>query len=240
MIHSGSRHIGYKTGDYFNTLAQRLNEKWHSQCSDIPFLPVDTEEGQAYLVWLDFSLRFAYLNRKIMMDEVKNCLRHEFPEIQFNTEEVIGDTVDGTINVHHNFCQQEHHFGKDWWVFRKGATMARANQTGIIPGSMDTSSYITNGLNNAKSLNSSSHGSGRKIGRMAFNRKMKNSYAQIEKSLEGVVHSEFKKVGRGKNKDLLDVSECGFAYKNIESVMEAQRDLVEIKFKLKPLVCLKG
>lgn len=240
MLHSGSRNMGKRVGDYFNDLAKGLNSKWYSQGKEIPFLPADTEEGKAYLAWMDFALRFAYLNRKVMLDEVKDTFEHEFPTIKFVTKELVDDTNDNIINIHHNFASLETHMGKTYWIHRKGATMARAGQTGIIPGSMGTGSYIVKGLGNMRSLMSCSHGAGRKMGRMEFSRRMEHSYAQIEKSLEGVIHSEFGEFERGKMKGKKDVSEAPGAYKDIENVMANQEDLVKSIVKLKPLVCLKG
>ena len=240
MIHSGSRQMGKKVGDYFNKVAEKLNSMWHSRDCHIPFLPTDSPEGKAYLSWVDFCLEFAYLNRRVMLEEVKNIFRHEFPNIGWTTKEIFDDTKNDILNKHHNFVALETHLGKTGYVHRKGATAAFEGSTCIIPGSMSTASYIAVGNGNKVSLSSCSHGGGRRMGRMAFNRKMKNSYAQIEESLNGIVHSEFKKVDRGKDKGLLDVSECGFAYKDIEDVMSNQEDLVTPIVKLKPLLCLKG
>lgn len=239
MLHSGSRNIGKVVGDYFNEIAKDLNAKWHSK-STIPFLPTDTDEGASYLSWMIFALNFAYLNRKVMLNEVKKTFVHMFPNIQFITDRDFTDSKDSIINIHHNFSSLENHMGRDYWIHRKGATMARKDMTGIIPGSMGTSSYIVKGLGNVISLNSCSHGAGRKMGRMEYSRLMKDNYAEVEKSLEGVVHSDFSKFDRGKMKGILDVSESPGAYKNIDLVMSNQVDLVTPIVKLKPLICLKG
>ena len=239
-IHSGSRNMGSKVADYFDDLAKELNKKWHSENSGIGFLPADSPQGQAYLGWMNFCLEFAYLNRKAMLDEVKKTFLHEFPNVKWTTKEIADDVRDDILNIHHNWAVLETCMGKTGYVHRKGSTRAFKGMTGIIPGSMSSATYIVAGKANLLSLQSCSHGSGRRMGRMAFNRKMKYSYAQIEKSLEGIVHSEFKKVDRGKDKDLLDVSECGDAYKNVEEVMANQVDLVDPIIKLRPLICLKG
>ena len=118
--------------------------------------------------------------------------------------------------------------------------MARNGQTGIIPGSMGSNSYITSGKANKLSMSSSSHGAGRMISRTAFNIEMKHSQVQIEESLKDVVHSEFKKSTRGRDKGLIDYSETPQAYKDINSVMELQKDLVDILVTLKPMITLKG
>jgi len=232
--------MGSKVADYFDALALDLNKKWYSDNSGIGFLPADSEEGIAYLGWMNFCLEFAYLNRKVMLGEVQKTFAYEFPNIEWTTKELFKDVVDDILNVHHNFAVLETCMGKTGYVHRKGSTRAFKGMTGIIPGSMNTATHIVAGKGHPLSLQSCSHGSGRAMSRTAFNRKMKHSYSQIEKSLEGIVHSEFKKVGRGKDKDLLDVSEAGGAYKNIEDVMANQADLVESIVCLKPMLCLKG
>lgn len=232
VIHSGSRNIGKKVGDYFNRLAQEQNEIWYSvDTKGIPFLPVNTSEGKAYLKWMDFALRFAYLNRAVMMNEVKGCLQHEFPmSIDWEPE----------INIHHNYAAIENHFGKNVWVHRKGATSAKLDETGIIPGSMGTATYITKGLGNEQSLMSCSHGAGRRMGRKAFNIEANTPemMAEIQKSMEGITHTKFGKETnrKGKETGMLDVSEAPQAYKNIEDVMANQADLVKPIHKLLPLI----
>jgi tRNA-splicing ligase RtcB len=254
VIHSGSRNIGKKVGDYFNQLAKAQNEAWHSlftptlpildvellaitkykkileQMREIPFLPVNTLEGKAYLEWMDFALRFAYLNRAVMMSEVKGSIQHEFPNVEWEPE----------INIHHNYAAIENHFGKNVWVHRKGATSAKQDETGIIPGSMGTATYITKGLGNNQSLMSCSHGAGRRKGRKAFNIEANTPEMMeaIKKSMEGIVHTKFGKETnkKGKETGMLDVSEAPQAYKDIEDVMANQTDLVKPIHKLLPLI----
>jgi len=241
MIHSGSRNMGKRIGDYFNNLAADRNAMWLSDALGIPFLPTDSEEGDAYLAWMDFALRFAFLNRQVMIESVKECFERIFPTIKYITREVVEDVVNkDTINIHHNFAAIENHHGKNVWVHRKGATKAFSGMTGIIPGSMGTNSYIVRGLGNHLSLMSCSHGAGRKMGRREFARKMKNSFAQIEKSLDGVIHTEFGEFSYGKDKGMKDVSEAPAAYKDIDEVMANQTDLVEVIVKLRPRISIKG
>jgi tRNA-splicing ligase RtcB (3'-phosphate/5'-hydroxy nucleic acid ligase) len=240
MIHSGSRNIGKKIGDYFNNVAQDLNAKWFSEARTIPFLPTDTPEGKAYLAWMDFALRFAFLNRKVMLDDVKDVFSKVFHQVKWTTQQVVDDCVGDMINIHHNFAAIENHHGKNVWVHRKGATKAFSGMTGIIPGSMGSSSYIVQGLGNHLSLMSCSHGAGRKMGRMQFNRTMKDSFAQIEDSLKGVLHTDFGEVNRGKDKGLKDVSEAPGAYKNIDEVISQELDLIKVLVKLNPRISIKG
>ena len=240
MLHSGSRNIGKKLGDYFNDIAKDLNAKWFSVASAIPFLPTDTAEGKAYLAWMEFALRFAFLNRQVMMHSILAVFEREFCNVKFTTSSLVDDTVNGMITIHHNFAAIENHHGRNYWIHRKGATKADVNRTGIIPGSMGTSSYITKGLGNHNSLLSASHGAGRKMGRMEFSRQMKDNQDQIDKSLEGIIHSDFGEFQHGKMKGVKDVSEAPAAYKDIDLIMSWQNDLVEPIVKLRPLISIKG
>jgi len=231
MTHSGSRNLGKRVGDYFDSLAKENNEKWYS-VSPMPFLPTNTEMGKDYLTWMDFSLRFAFLNRQVMIDEMKKDIQHILPNTTFDEG--------SAINIHHNYASLEHYFGKNLWIHRKGAVLASKGNKGIIPGSMATASYIVEGLGNTDSLNSSSHGAGRTKGRKAFNVEMNNEKGikEVLDAMEGVVYSSFGKATSRKGKDLgmLDLSEAPQAYKSIENVMQDQADLVKPIHKLMPLI----
>ena len=231
MIHSGSRNIGKRICDYFDEVALQKMKEWYSiDTFGIPFLPASSDEGKAYLIWLDFALRFAYFNRSVMLEEMKNSLLHEFPNMKLGEE----------INIHHNYATQESHFGKNLWVHRKGAVCAREGIVGIIPGNMSVGSYVVEGLGNPQSLNSSSHGAGRVEGRKSFNQKMNTVEAidNIKKSMEGIVFAGFGKETnrKGKETGLLDVAEAPAAYKSLDVVMNNQKDLVKILHKLTTLI----
>jgi tRNA-splicing ligase RtcB (3'-phosphate/5'-hydroxy nucleic acid ligase) len=236
MVHSGSRNIGKKVCDHFNDIADKLNKKWYSQ-STIPFLPADSEEGKAYIGWMNMCLQFAFYNRKAMLEEIERNLLHYFPNMNIITKDVCGEEI---LNIHHNYATLENHFGKNVWVHRKGATLASEKTIGIIPGSMGSASYIVKGLGNKDSLNSCSHGAGRRMGRNVFNQtyntpeKMK----EIEESMAGITHTKFGRATSRKGKDLgiKDVSEAPQAYKDISSVMENQKDLVMSFYKLTPII----
>ena len=235
MIHSGSRNMGLKIGDLFNKKAAELNAMWYSSTpKEIPFLPVTSDMGRDYLKWMEFALYFAFLNRSVMMEEAMRELSRVFP----------GAAFEKPINIHHNYASLERRLGHDVWVHRKGATLASEGNVGIIPGSMGSSSYITTGLGNKMSLCSSSHGAGRRMGRMEFNRQYNTAEGmqEISDSLSGVVHSPFRKGEnrKGKETGLMDVSEAPQAYKDIDTVMANQTDLVGVLHTLKPLLCLKG
>jgi len=233
MLHSGSRNLGSKIANYYNELALKWNKKWYSNIpnDDLAFLPTDIKEGGQYLRDMGLALRFAEENRKRMMILFKAAVVYTLGEVIFTKE----------INIHHNYANLEHHFGKDVWVHRKGATSAREGQVGIIPGSQGTNSYIVEGLGNVLSFQSCSHGAGRKMGRMNASRTL--SVDECTKSMEGIVYDGWKEVKRKAKKDpdgMLDLSEAPDAYKNIDQVMENQKDLVKILVKLKPLGVVKG
>lgn len=235
LIHSGSRNIGKRVCDLFNELALKENRKYYSAVpEEIAFLPTDSVNGQDYIRWMNFSLSFAHRNRQVMLAEMQEAFAAEFP----------GITFDKPINIHHNYATMERHFGKDLWVHRKGATLAEAGTMGIVPGSMGTASYVVRGLGNPKSLNSCSHGAGRKFGRQDFNKANNTveALAAIETAMEGVVYRKYKKdVNRkGKETGMIDVSECPFAYKDIDEVIRNEADLVEPVVRMTPIVVLKG
>jgi len=125
----------------------------------------------------------------------------------------------------------EHHFGKNVMVHRKGATSARLDELGIIPGSQGTSSYIVKGKGEAESFTSCSHGAGRRMGRKQACRELsfKNEVKKLED--QNILHSI-------RTEKQLD--EASGAYKDIDVVMEEQNDLVDIVVKLQPLACIKG
>jgi tRNA-splicing ligase RtcB len=241
MLHSGSRNIGKRICDYFNDVAISLNKKYYTSVPEsIPFLHVDTQEGQAFLAWLDFALRFAFLNRQVMMESAKKDIEHLFAK---QSKSVL---FDEPINIHHNYASLESHMGKNVWVHRKGATAASDKTVGIIPGSMGTKSFIVRGLGNRLSLNSCSHGSGRRMGRKDFNRQHNTpeKLKEIEYMLKDITHLPFKKERsfkkhRDDEDTLFDVSESPDAYKNVEAVMEHQTDLVLPIVELKPFISMK-
>jgi len=133
-----------------------------------------------------------------------------------------------SVNCHHNYVAREHHFGKNVLVTRKGALRARKNDLGIIPGSMGTCSYIVQGLGNEESFHSCSHGAGRAMSRGQA-RKMFSIQDHI-KATNGVEC----------RKDIDVIDETPAAYKPIDDVMNAQKDLVEILHTLRQVICIKG
>lgn len=224
MIHSGSRNLGKQVADYYNKLAQTLNEKWYSVVSPeirLSFFPRGTKEFGAYWDEMKYCIDFALCNRKLMMCRIEEVLSDTLKGIEF----------DPMINIAHNYAAIEHHFGQDVVVHRKGATLACEGVVGIVPGSQGTASYIVEGLGNRDSFCSCSHGAGRVLSRTAAIKTLDMNAEVRQLEEKGIMHAI-----RCQN----DMQEATGAYKDIESVMANQRDLVKVKTKLLPIAVIKG
>ncbi len=221
FLHSGSRGIGNKIAQRHIKTAQLLCERWWIQLPDrdLAYLVDGTDEFWHYITELRWAQEFALLNREEMMDRVVGCVA-----------EWIGGEVDEQerINCHHNFTQQERHFGKEVWVSRKGAIEATEGRPGLIPGSMGTASYVVVGKGNRASLNSSPHGAGRNYSRSAAKRAF--SHDELRTAMAGIEYRD--------SEAFLD--EIPQAYKDIDVVMADAADLVEIKHTLHQIVNVKG
>lgn len=224
MIHSGSRNLGKLVGEYYNELAQTLNNRWYSVVSPdirLPFLPLRTDEFQAYWREMEYCIDFALCNRKLMMQRIEEVVKDAVP----------GITFEPMINIAHNYAAWEEHFGEHVIIHRKGATLATMGTTGIIPGSQGTASYIVEGLGNPESFCSCSHGAGRLMSRTEAVHTL-DMKAEVERlEAKGIIHAI-----RGQS----DMEEASGAYKDIESVMSQQMDLVKIKTRLLPVAVIKG
>lgn len=224
MIHSGSRNLGKQVGDYYNKLAASLNEKWYSVVSPeihMPFLPQGTKEFGAYWNEMKYCVEFALCNRRLMMLRIQEVLADALEGIEFEP----------MINIAHNYAAVEHHFGKDVIVHRKGATLARQGVLGIIPGSQGTASYIVEGLGNPESFCSCSHGAGRVLSRTAAVKTLDMEAEVKSLDAKGIIHAI-----RCQN----DMQEASGAYKDIDTVIANEADLVKVKTKLLPIAVVKG
>lgn len=234
MLHSGSRNLGYRIADYYHKKAISLNEKHNIllPSKDLAFLPLDNEMALEYIRDMNFALAYALENRHRMMAAFKNALASFINDIKFERE----------INIHHNYAALERHFDEDVWVHRKGATSAKKDELGIIPGSMGTPSYIVKGLGNPESFMSCSHGAGRKMGRNEASKNL--SVEACDKAMEGIAFDRWNKYKnkwkKNTAKGLYDLSEAPLAYKDIEDVINSELDLIEPIVKLRPLGVLKG
>jgi len=219
MLHSGSRNIGFKTANFYHKKAIGLCQKWKADIpnKDLSFLPM-TEGGREYYLAMKWCLEFAAQSRGLMITRVLDVVKSH----------VMGTTLGHSVNIHHNYADFEHHYGKNYIVHRKGATKATLETTGIIPGSMGTNSYIVKGLGNPESFMSCSHGAGRTMSRSKAKELLS---LEAEKNLMGNVVHGLRNTG--------DLDEAPSAYKDINTVMKNQEDLVDILVKLTPLASIK-
>lgn len=230
MLHSGSRMFGNMIGKHFNELAHSINEKYFSSVPssyNLPFLPVDTDEGQRYLNWMQLAMDFAYENRAVMLGKVKAIFAEQ---VEKHTGLV--PSFSDEVNCHHNYAALENHYGENVWVHRKGAVHAAEGEVAIIPGSMGSNSYIVKGLGNRESFLTSSHGAGRSYSRTGALEKFSVESVMLDLKERNVV------LGKNSKKDVAE--ECRFAYKDIDTVMENQKDLTTPIKKLFTVGVVKG
>lgn len=199
----------------------------------LAFLPIGENVTEEFIKCLNFALDYARENRRRMMLSLQESLKETLESnglgrVEFSEE----------FDVHHNYATLESHFGHNVWVHRKGATSAKRDEIGIIPGSMGTASYIVKGLGNPDSFMSCSHGAGRKMSRSVASQTLTEE--ECNKAMEGIVCERWSRVRRGKWKGQIDLSEAPGAYKDIEEVIANEADLVTPIVKLTPLAVLKG
>jgi tRNA-splicing ligase RtcB (3'-phosphate/5'-hydroxy nucleic acid ligase) len=223
MLHSGSRGVGNRMGSDFVEMAKREAQRWFLTLSDLDlaYFPEGTELFEDYLEAAAWAQRYAATNRELMMTAIVEALTNGGRLRPFALE---GERV----NCHHNYVAREHHYGKNVLVTRKGAVRAREGELAIIPGSMGARSFIARGLGNAESFTSCSHGAGRAMSRSAAKKAFTvDDHAQATAGIECRKDSEV-------------IDETPGAYKSIDAVMHAQRDLVEVVHTLRQVVCVKG
>jgi tRNA-splicing ligase RtcB len=225
-LHSGSRGVGNRIGNHYIKFAQDLCKKMMVTLPDrdLAYLREDHPSFRAYMRDLNWAQQFAFHNRNEMMDRVLT----ELSFAVYGEDGHQGDLNVQRINCHHNFTQQEHHFGRNVWDTRKGAIQAKAGMWAMIPGSMGTKSYIVVGKEHPMSFHSAPHGAGRRYSRTKARSLF--TMGDLNKAMEGI---EFRR-----SKVLLD--EIPGAYKDIDTVMENAKDLVEVKYVLKQFVNVKG
>ena len=224
MVHSGSRNLGFKVANYYNRLAMELNKRWGSRIPSswqLAYLPIGSEAGQQYLREMRYCVDFAYANRKMIMERIKDALLAVAPPVFFEP----------MLNIAHNYAAMEEHFAKNVMVHRKGATRALEGEIGIIPGSQGTPSYIVRGKGNRESFASCAHGAGRKMGRKQAQRQLNLEQEKKRLDDQGIIHA-LRSVG--------DLEEAAGAYKDIDQVIDNQLDLVEVLVELRPLAVIKG
>jgi len=222
MLHSGSRNIGNIIGQTAISMAREAAQREQIALPDrdLAWLNEGTVEFTQYVQALNWAQDYAALNRDLMLFRVVNAVAATLGVPLRLSQEV--------VNCHHNYATVEEHFGSQVWITRKGAVSARLGQLGIIPGSMGTRSYIVRGKGNPLSYCSCSHGAGRRMSRNAAKRLF---------DLEALASQT---AGVECRKDASVLDEIPGAYKDIDAVMAAQQDLVEVVHTLKQVLCVKG
>ncbi|CAN7265578.1 RtcB family protein [Pseudomonas solani] len=222
MLHSGSRGVGNAIGNLFIELAQADMRQHIANLPDrdLAYFEEGSEHFDDYVEAVSWAQDFAKQNRAMMMHAVIAAARQVITKpFEANLE---------AVNCHHNYVQKEQHFGQEVLVTRKGAVSAQKGQLGIIPGSMGARSFIVRGLGNEEAFCSCSHGAGRTMSRT----KAKKLFT-VEDQIRATAHVECRK-----DEDVID--EIPMAYKDIDAVMHAQRELVEVVHTLRQVVCVKG
>lgn len=214
MVHCGSRALGQAVAEHHFSRAR-------SAPSGVRYLEADSPEGHAYLIDVAWARAYAEWNRQCIVESVEELMKEQFG---------MDAIPDSRITCDHNHVRREVHFGQSVWVHRKGSIDASEGKAGIIPGSMGSASYHVTGRGEPESLGSSSHGAGRAMDRTKARRSM--TVSGLHKQLKGIWFDP-----RLANR-LLD--EAPSAYKDIQEVMGAQRDLTRIVRRLRPVLCHKG
>ena len=223
MLHSGSRGVGNRIGTHFIALAKKDMERHLHNLpdEDLAYFCEGAQHFDDYVFAVEWAQRYARVNRELMMAQALEAMARRRDLPKFAHDEV-------AVNCHHNYVRQEEHFGASVFVTRKGALRAGAGDLGIIPGSMGAKSYIVRGKGNPESFQSCSHGAGRVMSRGAA---LKRFTVDDHRAATAGVECR---------KDRAVIDETPMAYKDIDAVMAAQTDLVEVVHTLKQVVCVKG
>ncbi len=207
ISHSGSRGTGADIARYYSRLAMDLHPELPKELTHLAWLDLDSMEGHEYWQAMELMGEYAAANHELIHRAILNNL---------------GVPAILELENHHNFAWKEKHNDKDVIVHRKGATPAGRDDFGIIPGSMATPGFIVRGKANPASLNSASHGAGRRLSRKATKKKYR--WRDVEEIL---ARKKIHLISSG-------LDEAPMAYKDIEEVMAAQADLVEILARFDP------
>lgn len=216
VSHSGSRGPGGRTADHYSKLARSLHPDLPKELSHLAWLPLghgSSGEGEEYWAAMELMGKFASANHHIIHEKIARS---------------VGAPLLVQVENHHNFAWREtHEVGgerRELIVHRKGATPAGAGVLGYIPGSMAAPGYLVMGRGGARSLDSASHGAGRRLSRT--------------KAKESMVWGRLRQILNEKGVHLLSagLDESPHAYKDIEEVMAAQRDLASPIARFMPRV----
>jgi tRNA-splicing ligase RtcB len=223
MLHSGSRGVGNRFGTFFIELAKNDMRKWMINLpdADLAYLPQGTDHFDDYVDAVHWAQDYALANRQLMMQNIIRAVGESGLVPAFTSDAEV-------VSCHHNYVAWENHYGENVLVTRKGAVRAREGDMGIIPGSMGARSYIVRGKGNPESFMSCSHGAGRAMSRTEAKKRF-----SVDDHVKATAGVECRK-----DADVID--ETPMAYKSIDAVMEAQKDLVEVVHTLRQVVCVKG
>jgi tRNA-splicing ligase RtcB (3'-phosphate/5'-hydroxy nucleic acid ligase) len=223
MLHSGSRGVGNRIGMFFIEMAKNDMRQHIKNLpdKDLAYFEEGSKHFEDYFDAVSWAQEFALYNRKLMMEQLIDAVTESGEVPPFSLAE-------NAVNCHHNYVAREEHYGHAVFVTRKGAVRARKGDLGITPGSMGARSYIVRGLGNPESFQSCSHGAGRLMSRGEAKRRF-----SIDDHIKATAGVECRK-------DAAVIDETPMAYKPIEDVMNAQKDLVEIVHTLRQVVCVKG
>lgn len=208
LSHSGSRGMGATIANHYTQIAMEKTVL-PKEAKHLAWLDMDTEEGMEY--WLAMNLAGDYAS----------ACHHTIHE---KIAKAIGEKPLAVVENHHNFAWKEMYEGREVIVHRKGATPAGKDVLGIIPGSMTAPGFIVKGKGETASLNSASHGAGRKLSRT--------------KALANITHEALKKELKEHGVKLIGggLDEAPFAYKDINEVMQSQTTLVDVLGKFYPAI----
>jgi tRNA-splicing ligase RtcB len=209
LSHSGSRGAGAAVCNVYSGIARNRLPKRFEELGRLAWLELDSEEGQEYWAAMNLMGEYAAANHEVIHRLVSKLL---------------GGRIVAGVENHHNFAWKEQHGGRELIVHRKGATPAAAGQLGVIPGSMADPAFVVRGRGNAESLNSASHGAGRRMSRTQAREKY--TWRAVQKDLEA----------KGVRVLSAGADEVPYVYKNIEDVMRDQTDLVETVARFDPRI----
>ncbi|UFS96156.1 RtcB family protein [Nocardia huaxiensis] len=220
LLHSGSRNIGKELAERHMAIARALPHNQNLVDRDLAVFLANTSEMDAYRRDLMWAQEYAARNRAVMLALVCKAVRDEFAGLEVGFDE--------PISCHHNYVAEEVIDGIPMLVTRKGAVRAGDGDLALIPGSMGTRSYVVRGKGSPASYQSASHGAGRRMSRSAAKRQF--TVADLVAQTEGVES----------RKDIGVLDEIPAAYKDIDAVIEAQGDLVDVVATLRQVLCVKG
>ncbi|WP_329405371.1 RtcB family protein [Nocardia vinacea] len=220
LLHSGSRYIGKELAQRHMEIARALPHNADLPDRDLAVFIAGTPQMADYRRDLDWAQEYAARNRAVMLALVCRAVHEEFVRLDVRFDE--------SISAHHNYVAEEKIDGIPMLVTRKGAVRAGAGDLALIPGSMGTRSYVVRGKGNPASFQSASHGAGRRMSRTAAKKQF--TVADLIAQTEGVES----------RKDAGVVDEIPAAYKDIDAVIEAQSDLIDVVATLRQVLCVKG